>query len=170
MPWESTEGQKHQSQWSPERLCQGQQQSPACQHWHRICSGIFITTFQYYPFLKCVFCRWMEISLTTTCLTTCPSHRRGTARPLNQSTSCWPSFSRRWRERLAEQRKQAFSLRRTFQACEDVGSLLVKVYRAKGLYAADLGGSSDPFCVLELGKVIISSYFIPHLEKLVKKS
>ena len=55
-------------------------------------------------------------------------------------------------ERLAEQRKQMFSLRRTFQTGEDVGSLLVKVYRAKGLYAADLGGSSDPFCVLELGK------------------
>ena len=34
---------------------------------------------------------------------------------------------------------------------DNVGSLVVKVYRAKGLYAADMGGSSDPFCVLELG-------------------
>ena len=55
-------------------------------------------------------------------------------------------------EQLAEQRRQAFSLRRTFQAGENVGSLTVKVSRAKGLYAADLGGVSDPFCVLELGK------------------
>ena len=34
---------------------------------------------------------------------------------------------------------------------DNVGSLVVKVYRAKGLYAADMGGCSDPFCVLELG-------------------
>lgn len=32
-----------------------------------------------------------------------------------------------------------------------VGWLSVKVYSAKGLVAADLGGKSDPFCVLELG-------------------
>ncbi|XP_063372525.1 multiple C2 and transmembrane domain-containing protein-like isoform X2 [Cydia amplana] len=32
-----------------------------------------------------------------------------------------------------------------------VGWLCVKVYGAKGLAAADLGGKSDPFCVLELG-------------------
>lgn len=29
--------------------------------------------------------------------------------------------------------------------------MTVKVYRAQGLAAADLGGKSDPFCVLELG-------------------
>ena len=57
-------------------------------------------------------------------------------------------------ERSAELRRQKFSLKKTFRAFEDVGSLVVKVHRAKGLYAADLGGSSDPFCVLELGKVI----------------
>lgn len=34
---------------------------------------------------------------------------------------------------------------------KDVGHLTVKVYRASGLTAADLGGKSDPFCVLELG-------------------
>lgn len=32
-----------------------------------------------------------------------------------------------------------------------VGWLCVKVFSAKGLAAADLGGKSDPFCVLELG-------------------
>ena len=37
---------------------------------------------------------------------------------------------------------------------DNVGSLVVKVYRAKGLYAADMGGSSDPFCVLELGNFL----------------
>ena len=37
---------------------------------------------------------------------------------------------------------------------DNVGSLVVKVYRAKGLYAADMGGSSDPFCVLELGNYL----------------
>lgn len=31
-----------------------------------------------------------------------------------------------------------------------VGWLCVKVFGAKGLAAADLGGKSDPFCVLEL--------------------
>ncbi|KAJ8883485.1 hypothetical protein PR048_015329 [Dryococelus australis] len=38
----------------------------------------------------------------------------------------------------------------TFQNLRDVGHLTVKVYRAQGLAAADLGGKSDPFCVLEL--------------------
>ena len=32
----------------------------------------------------------------------------------------------------------------------DVGHLTVKVFYAQGLAAADLGGKSDPFCVLEL--------------------
>lgn len=39
---------------------------------------------------------------------------------------------------------------RTFHNLKDVGHLTVKVYRAQGLAAADLGGKSDPFCVLEL--------------------
>ena len=73
-------------------------------------------------------------------------------------------------ERLAEQRKQVFSLRRTFQTGENVGSLLVKVYRAKGLYAADLGGSSDPFCVLELGKRHKLSFHTNHLWRVKKSS
>ncbi|XP_043290084.1 multiple C2 and transmembrane domain-containing protein isoform X3 [Venturia canescens] len=50
------------------------------------------------------------------------------------------------RERLL----QKYSLVNTFQRPRDVGHLTVKVYRAQGLAAADLGGKSDPFCVLEL--------------------
>lgn len=38
----------------------------------------------------------------------------------------------------------------TLHHLRDVGHLTVKVFRAQGLAAADLGGKSDPFCVLEL--------------------
>lgn len=40
---------------------------------------------------------------------------------------------------------------RTFHNLKDVGHLTVKVFRATGLASADIGGKSDPFCVLELG-------------------
>ncbi|KAM8714168.1 hypothetical protein ACLKA7_014330 [Drosophila subpalustris] len=40
---------------------------------------------------------------------------------------------------------------RSFQNLRDVGHLTVKVFGATGLAAADIGGKSDPFCVLELG-------------------
>ncbi|CAG4995074.1 unnamed protein product [Parnassius apollo] len=39
-----------------------------------------------------------------------------------------------------------------------VGWLCVKVYGAKGLVAADLGGKSDPFCVLELGNARLQTH------------
>ncbi|CAL1686037.1 unnamed protein product [Lasius platythorax] len=45
---------------------------------------------------------------------------------------------------------ERYSIRNTLQRIRDVGHLTVKVYRAQGLAAADLGGKSDPFCVLEL--------------------
>ncbi|XP_025152506.1 multiple C2 and transmembrane domain-containing protein isoform X4 [Harpegnathos saltator] len=45
---------------------------------------------------------------------------------------------------------QRYSILNTLQKIRDVGHLTVKVYRAQGLAAADLGGKSDPFCVLEL--------------------
>ncbi|XP_032671978.1 multiple C2 and transmembrane domain-containing protein isoform X2 [Odontomachus brunneus] len=45
---------------------------------------------------------------------------------------------------------QRYSILNTLQRVRDVGHLTVKVYRAQGLAAADLGGKSDPFCVLEL--------------------
>ena len=33
---------------------------------------------------------------------------------------------------------------------KDVGYLTVKIFEAQGLAALDIGGKSDPFCVLEL--------------------
>ena len=71
-----------------------------------------------------------------------------TAQESDTSLSSWDHT-----ERSAHHRRQKFSLRKSFRAFEDVGSLVVKIYRAKGLYAADLGGSSDPFCVVELGRI-----------------
>lgn len=44
-----------------------------------------------------------------------------------------------------------YGLLNSFKDINDVGWLMVKVYRAQGLSAADFGGKSDPYCVLELG-------------------
>ncbi|XP_029032666.1 multiple C2 and transmembrane domain-containing protein isoform X1 [Osmia bicornis bicornis] len=52
--------------------------------------------------------------------------------------------------REREQLYHRYSLRNSLQRLRDVGHLTVKVFRAQGLAAADLGGKSDPFCVLEL--------------------
>ncbi|KAK3913702.1 Multiple C2 and transmembrane domain-containing protein [Frankliniella fusca] len=52
------------------------------------------------------------------------------------------------RERLHVE--QRYGLLQSFNNLRDVGHLTVKVFRAQGLAAADLGGKSDPFCVLEL--------------------
>ncbi|XP_078572921.1 multiple C2 and transmembrane domain-containing protein 1-like isoform X5 [Branchiostoma floridae x Branchiostoma japonicum] len=52
------------------------------------------------------------------------------------------------RERLEVQRR--YSLLRSLRNLNDVGLLQVKVIKATGLLAADFGGKSDPFCVLEL--------------------
>lgn len=41
-------------------------------------------------------------------------------------------------------------LSRTLHNLRDIGHLRVKVFKAQGLVAADIGGKSDPFCVLEL--------------------
>ncbi|XP_053209513.1 multiple C2 and transmembrane domain-containing protein-like isoform X2 [Panonychus citri] len=49
-----------------------------------------------------------------------------------------------------EQLKSQYGLVRSFKCLNDVGFLEVKVFRAEGLIAADLGGKSDPFCVVEL--------------------
>ncbi|KAI2807989.1 Multiple C2 and transmembrane domain-containing protein 2 [Blomia tropicalis] len=38
----------------------------------------------------------------------------------------------------------------SLQNLSDVGQLIVKVYKAENLVAADINGKSDPFCVLEL--------------------
>ena len=42
------------------------------------------------------------------------------------------------------------SLRHTLKQVKEVGHLSVKVFKAMGLASADIGGKSDPFCVLEL--------------------
>lgn len=42
------------------------------------------------------------------------------------------------------------ALRRFYHNVRDVGHLTVKVFSATGLASADIGGKSDPFCVLEL--------------------
>lgn len=52
------------------------------------------------------------------------------------------------RERTALLGRYVFG--KTLQNLRDVGHLTVKVFGATGLAAADLGGKSDPFCVLEL--------------------
>ncbi|KAB7498256.1 Multiple C2 and transmembrane domain-containing protein 1, partial [Armadillidium nasatum] len=47
--------------------------------------------------------------------------------------------------------KDRYKLIRSFHNLRDVGVLIVKVFKAQGLAAADFGvGKSDPFCVLEL--------------------
>lgn len=46
--------------------------------------------------------------------------------------------------------EKRYSWLKTLQNLRDVGHLTVKVFGASGLAAADLGGKSDPFCVLEL--------------------
>lgn len=43
-----------------------------------------------------------------------------------------------------------YGLLHSFHDWDDVGHLVVKVFKAQGLASADLGGKSDPFCVLEL--------------------
>lgn len=58
---------------------------------------------------------------------------------------------RRWLTDFDAQQGAPQAWHRTFQNVRDVGHLTVKVFRATGLAAADLGGKSDPFCVLELG-------------------
>ncbi|XP_044745710.1 multiple C2 and transmembrane domain-containing protein-like isoform X2 [Coccinella septempunctata] len=50
-----------------------------------------------------------------------------------------------------EEIRSRYDWQKTFHNLKDVGHLVVKVYRASGLAAADIGGKSDPFCVLELG-------------------
>ncbi|XP_033099866.1 multiple C2 and transmembrane domain-containing protein 1-like isoform X4 [Anneissia japonica] len=45
---------------------------------------------------------------------------------------------------------ERYSLRGSLKDIKDVGWLQVKVIRAQNLTSADIGGKSDPFCVLEL--------------------
>ncbi|XP_046865434.1 multiple C2 and transmembrane domain-containing protein isoform X2 [Drosophila willistoni] len=53
--------------------------------------------------------------------------------------------------REAQLLRDRYRFLRCLQNLRDVGHLTVKVFGATGLAAADIGGKSDPFCVLELG-------------------
>ena len=41
---------------------------------------------------------------------------------------------------------------------KDVGFLIVRVVEAQGLRSADIGGTSDPFTVLELGNARVQTH------------
>ena len=47
-----------------------------------------------------------------------------------------------------------------FQELDAIGHLQIKVYRAKGLYAADMGGKSDPYVVLGMSLHMMSKMTI----------
>ncbi|XP_041372646.1 multiple C2 and transmembrane domain-containing protein 1-like isoform X2 [Gigantopelta aegis] len=52
--------------------------------------------------------------------------------------------------REREEILRKYGLLQSFKSLKDIGWLQVKVFKAQGLKAADFGGLSDPFCVLEL--------------------
>ncbi|XP_041972536.1 multiple C2 and transmembrane domain-containing protein isoform X4 [Aricia agestis] len=54
--------------------------------------------------------------------------------------------------------KDRYAWHRLNENSSGVGWLCVKVYGAKGLAAADLGGKSDPFCVVELGNARLQTH------------
>ena len=47
--------------------------------------------------------------------------------------------------------KARYNLRNTFENMEDIGRMSITIVRAENLTAADLGGKSDPFAVVQLG-------------------
>ena len=50
-----------------------------------------------------------------------------------------------------------YSLKRTFDSVDDIGHVSITIVRAENLAAADLGGKSDPFAVVELGNAMAIS-------------
>ncbi|XP_065194559.1 multiple C2 and transmembrane domain-containing protein 2-like isoform X2 [Sycon ciliatum] len=50
---------------------------------------------------------------------------------------------------------QSYCLQKTMTDLQDVGILMVKVIKAAGLTAADIGGTSDPFVTIELGNSMV---------------
>jgi len=62
-----------------------------------------------------------------------------------------PSNIQNWEPSMEEEKLiENYSVSKTLQKVKDVGHLTVKVLKAQGLHSADLGGKSDPFCVVEL--------------------
>ena len=49
-----------------------------------------------------------------------------------------------------EEIEKQFGLKKTGKKIKEIGWLQVKLHRAVGLAAADIGGASDPFAVIEL--------------------
>ena len=47
--------------------------------------------------------------------------------------------------------KARYTLANTFENMEDIGRISITIVRAENLMAADLGGKSDPFAVVQLG-------------------
>ena len=50
---------------------------------------------------------------------------------------------------------------------KDVGHLLVKVFKAQGLASADIGGKSDPFCVVGKDLITPTLIHIPRIRIIV---
>ncbi len=65
-----------------------------------------------------------------------------------------------WEEdgEVLSNRKRKYFLRNTHKDFNDIGHLQVKIFCAKGLLAADLGGKSDPYCVLELDNTRLQTH------------
>ena len=61
-------------------------------------------------------------------------------------------------EDVEEERKNGFNLKNTFSDLSTIGHLQLKIFSAKGLYAADLGGKSDPFVVFELDNTRLQTH------------
>ncbi|XP_064609084.1 LOW QUALITY PROTEIN: multiple C2 and transmembrane domain-containing protein 1-like [Liolophura sinensis] len=66
----------------------------------------------------------------------------------SETSSDLANFTPNPKERLDIVRK--YGLANSFKQVKDVGWLQVKVFKACGLASADIGGKSDPFCVVEL--------------------
>jgi len=49
-----------------------------------------------------------------------------------------------------EQLRERYSIKSTFSAIRDVGFAEINILSASGLKAADIGGKSDPFCIVKL--------------------
>ena len=64
----------------------------------------------------------------------------------------------RLEDETALQRKFSWRSSLSLKHINDVGYLEIRAYAAKGLYAADLGGKSDPFAVFELDNVTLKTH------------
>lgn len=61
-------------------------------------------------------------------------------------------------EEVVDRRTKGFWIRHTLKDLDMIGHLQVKIFSAKGLHAADLGGKSDPYVVLELDNTRLQTH------------